>query len=480
MKSFSFLTASLTACSVLAANPYYKIESIPLPPGEVLEAMSIALLPDQKVAVGTRRGEIWIASGAYGDDLSKVSWQRFAQGLQEPGGMHWKDSALYVQQRGEYSKLSDYDNDGQVDEVENICDAWGLSADYHEYAFGSMPDADGNVYAVLCLSGSAGYKTDWRGWGVQITPEGVMHPYVSGIRSPGGVGYNAAGDLFYTDNQGLWNGSSSLKWMRKGGFMGNPSGNPAAKKFGLEEPPTPESGSRMLIEREKDPRIVPPAVIFPHARVGQSPTAVLADHTAGKFGPFAEQTFVGEQTHSQVQRVTTEKVKGLYQGAVYPFLDGYACGIVPMKMANDGTLFVGGTNRGWGSRGNAPFSFQRTRWTGQVPFEMKEVNITSDGFKVIFTDPVKPSVAVDPKNWKIQTWSYIYQKSYGSPEVDHGTSMVETVTLSDDSRVATLKLAEGGLRRDFVHYIQAPNVVNQKGEKLWHSEAYYTVNEIPD
>ena len=66
---------------------YYKREVIPTPKDVTLEATGIAILPDQKVAVASRRGDIWVCSGAYGEDLAAVTWQRFATGLHEPLGL---------------------------------------------------------------------------------------------------------------------------------------------------------------------------------------------------------------------------------------------------------------------------------------------------------------------------------------------------------------------------------------------------------
>ncbi|NBX34650.1 hypothetical protein EBR16_04735, partial [bacterium] len=96
--------------------------------------------------------------------------------------------------------------------------------------------------------------------------------------------------------------------------------------------------------------------------------------TKGKWGPWANQMFIGEQTASQVQRVNLEFVNGLYQGAVFHFLQGFEAGLVPVRMdQEDGTLFIGGTNRGWGSRGSQPFTFERVRFKGKVPFEMHDI-----------------------------------------------------------------------------------------------------------
>ena len=82
MRPFLFLAALSTgAISQKKQSDFYTIEPIPLPPGEVMEIGSIALMPDDKVAVTTRRGDLWICEGAYGDDLSQVKWTPFAHGL---------------------------------------------------------------------------------------------------------------------------------------------------------------------------------------------------------------------------------------------------------------------------------------------------------------------------------------------------------------------------------------------------------------
>ena len=61
---------------VLTAEEYYLREEIPLPEGAVMEIGSIALMPEKKIAVTTRRGDLWICEGAYGEDLSKVTHLR--------------------------------------------------------------------------------------------------------------------------------------------------------------------------------------------------------------------------------------------------------------------------------------------------------------------------------------------------------------------------------------------------------------------
>ena len=93
----------------------------------------------------------------------------------------------------------------------------------------------------------------------------------------------------------------------------------------------------------------------------------------GKFGPFEKQMFVCDQSASTVMRVFLEKVNGRYQGVCFPFRQGFASGNLALLQAPSGSLFVGGTNRGWGSRGPKPYSLERLDWTGKVPFEVLEM-----------------------------------------------------------------------------------------------------------
>ncbi len=457
---------------------FYLREEIPLPPGEIMEIGSIALMPGQQVAVTTRRGDLWICSGAYADDLTKVTWKKFAEGLHEPFGMFYQEGALTLTQRPEVTRIRDTDSDGLADTFETLCATWGSAGNYHEYAFGSPPDKNGDIWVALCLTGSASANSDWRGWCVRVTPEGKMIPTCSGIRSPGGIGFNHLGDAFYTDNQGLWNGSSSLKWLKPGSFQGNPTGNKYHKLANLPAPPEPADPSRVLAEHLKHPEFIPPAVILPHGKVGQSPTGIACDTSSGKFGPWANQLYVGEQTHSQVQRVSLEQVNSIYQGACYKFLEGFECGLIPVQLdPQAGILFTGGSNRGWASRGAKPFTFERVKWTGKTPFEILTMTANHDGFTLNFTGPVDAATAGNPASYSMDAWTYILQHTYGSPEVDQATPQITKAVVSPDKK--SVRLTIDGLVRGHVHHLDSKGVRSAGGDSLWHADAWYTLNEIP-
>src|SRR5687768_16630828 len=174
-----------------AEDDYYKMIRYDIPQGEVIEPGAIELMPDGKVAVGTRRGEIWLVDNAYDMDQSKAKWTRFAHGMHEILGLAQKDGWLYVTHRPDVSRIKDTNGDGKADLFEVVTDGWEINGDYHEYAFGSRFDKSGKLWFTLCLTGSFDSNSKFRGWAGYITSEGKFVPTTSGVRSPGGIGFDA-------------------------------------------------------------------------------------------------------------------------------------------------------------------------------------------------------------------------------------------------------------------------------------------------
>lgn len=466
-------------------NQYYRMVDIPVPPNVQFESGGLLFVGPDTLACSTRIGDVWIGQGVTGD-APHPKWTLFASGLHEVLSMAYRDGWLYAVQRGEVTRLKDTNGDGRADILETYCDDWGINGDYHEYDFGSKFDRDGNMWVVLTLTGSFSSEDPFRGWCMRITPDGKAIPTVSGIRSPGGIGFNAAGDVFYTDNQGPWNGACKLTWLKPNTFAGHPGGfswfnDPATRDrvaaAGLKKPVEPKSGSRMYDEAKKIPELMLPAVYFPYQKMGQSASGVACDTSNGKFGPFKEQMFVGEQTHSTVMRVCLEMVDGKYQGACLPFREGFGSGNLGEEFAPDGSLFSFGTDRGWGARGGKPFSLQSIHWTGKTPFEIHDLKATPEGFDFNFTQPVSEDSASKLEAYQVNTFIYIYQASYGSPEVDATTARVKQVKISADKK--TVSLVIDGLVEGHIHEFHLPGVQSATGEPLLHDSAYYTLNKIP-
>ncbi len=370
--------------------------------------------------------------------------------------------------------------DGRADRFENLSDVWGFEH-YHEFAFGSPVMPDGSVFVALGLSESYHYKARFRGWAFQVTGDGRSIPIASGIRSAGAVAPNEHGVMFYAESQGPWNGSCSLKHLKPGGFMGHPISFPAydlplAAAMG-GKPLEPTNQSRLHSEAERIEALVPYAVVFPYRKMGQSITTFRVDRTGGRFGPFEGQLFVGDFALSVVMRATTELVDGVWQGACYPFREGFGNGILALEFTRGGQLITGGTNRGWPVRGNRSFVLERLEWTGRTPFEIERVVARRDGFGLDFTLPVDPATASVSDNYRLLAYTHIYQKFYGSPEVDVTKPRVVAARVSDDRRHVDLVVE--GLVQGHVHEFDMSDVKSSNGQALLHAKAYYTLNRIP-
>ncbi len=484
---------------------YFKIMRVPAPEGVILEVGGLCTLPNGNLGVATRRGDVFIVENPTG---RQPFFRKFASGLHEALGLVYKDGALYSAQRGELTKLTDTDNDGEADLYETVY-SWPVSGNYHEYSFGPKLAPDGSFFVTLNL----GFLGDWwhpkslvpwRGWALKIYEDGRMEPWAAGLRSPCGI--SMVGDeLFYTDNQGDWVGSGSIIPLRKGTFAGHPASltwsnmpnspiklrqedvyskiNPR-KEFDKEgKPQQPRNIVNEKLNTAFDmkkhfPELQIPAVWLPHGILGISNSEIVRI-PEDTFGPFAGQLLVGDQGQSMISRVFMEKINGEYQGVAWPFRSGFQSGIVRLAWAKDGSLITGETNRGWGSAGEATEGLQRLVWNKKMPFEMRTLKAMPDGFEIEFTKPVNKKFAEDLASYEVESFIYKYQAVYGSPPVDRKTCSVKGVKVSEDGMKT--RIIVSNLRKNYIHSINLEGLRdNESSFSLVHPTAYYTLNNIPE
>ncbi|NQV74455.1 MAG: hypothetical protein HQ491_00215 [Bacteroidetes bacterium] len=339
---------------------------------------------------------------------------------------------------------------------------------------------------------------------MHITADGKMEPWATGMRSPAGLGF-LNNELFYTDNQGDWMGSGALWKVEKGDFMGHPAGlawsgmpNSPVKltteQFNSKIDPRkvkndkgryikPENvvneNFKTLFEMKKEfPELRLPAVWLPYGILGIS-TSEPITIPKGYFGPFEGQTLVGDQGMSILSRVFMEKVNGEFQGVSFMFRSGFRSGVMRMSWARDSSLFIGETNRGWGSAGEANEGLQRMVWNNKIPFEMKAVRAMPDGFEIEFTLPVDPKSAEDLASYSVESYIYKYHPVYGSPPVNTQNLAIKGVKLSADGLKA--RIIVDNLRRYYIHTLKLDGIRERDNfYSLVHPTAYYTLNNIPE
>ncbi len=485
---------------------FFKIMKVATPEGVILEVGGLVNLPNGNLGISTRRGDVFIVENP---TSSRPYFRKFASGLHEILGLAYKDGAFYCAQRGELTKLVDTNVDGKADVYETIY-SWPLSGHYHEYSFGPKIAPDGSFF----VTGNVAFgneewwrgesRVPWRGWAMRITEDGKMEPWATGMRSPAGLGF-LNNELFYTDNQGDWMGSGAIWKVEKGDFIGHPAGlawsgmpNSPVKlteaQFNSKIDPRkvrnekgryikPENvvneNFKTLFEMKKEfPELRLPAVWLPYGILGISSSEPITI-PKGHFGPFEGQTLIGDQGMSILSRVFMEKVNGEFQGASFMFRSGFRSGVMRMSWARDSSLFIGETNRGWGSAGEANEGLQRLAWNNKIPFEMKAVRAMPDGFEIEFTLPVDPKSAEDLASYSVESYIYKYHPVYGSPPVNNQNLAIKGVKLSADGLKA--RIIVDNLRKYYIHTIKLDGIRERDNfYSLVHPTAYYTLNNIPE
>ena len=258
------LLAILFVTTAAAHAQSYVVETIKVPQDIRLEVGGMGFWPDGTLVMCTRRGEVW--------KYNKGRFDRYAFGLHEPLGLlTGKQGELWLMQRGELTHATDEDGDGIGDLFETINQDWGYTGNYHQYAFGLIRDADGNFYGTTGLGfyrGGDRFKGTWlgtqddikyRGWVLKFSPDGKMTPFAPGLRAPNGIGLSPEGEIFTTDNQGSYIACGWLMHVRKGDFLGHPSGLIDDPRY---DQPWEMTREKLLKLRKR------PAAFLPHGVMG--------------------------------------------------------------------------------------------------------------------------------------------------------------------------------------------------------------------
>lgn len=498
---FAGLSSLALLTSPASANvwtDHFDITRIPTPQGVDPQIGGLATLPNGDLIATFHRGEVMIYS------QEKKSWSTFAEGLHEPLGIVVEDeNTVVVMQRPELTRIRDTDGDGTADSYETIYDGFGMSGNYHEFAFGPAVDAEGNYYIALNVaSNGAGIRPEirgewseigqlktqeemqgggnwgkrknkagrmyarvaYRGWVIKMKPDGSeVQPFAHGFRSPDGIGFDADGRLLITDNQGDWLATSKVHHVREGHFHGHPASLIWREDWDGKDP-------LKMSEKQLDEMRTPAAALLPQGELSNSPTQPIAV-PEGIFGPFSQQTLIGEMNQPNLVRfLPDEGIEGATQGAAIPFMKGKALGIGSHRLAfdKDGVLYVGKTHLSWaGDEGIV--RIQAKDSVGDA-FAVDAVKLRKDGFVIEFTQPLDQASA---EKLTAKEHTYHYFAEYGSPKVDEDELRIKDLQFSDDGKSVFVPVRK--VREGFVYTFQLRDLRSTDGAKLLGDKVYYTV-----
>lgn len=423
-------------------------------------------------------GEVWaIADPSL--PRAAIEVRKVAEGLHEPAGLCvTDDGTVFVSQRYEITKLVDSDGDGFFENHVTVAKGWGAE-NYHHFTFGLL-ERDGFLYAALSTGialdgdeiaryghrGLAGPNPPNRGTLVKANIRtGAVEYVAGGFRTPNGLGFGPGGEILVADNQGAWNPDNSLYAVEPGRFYGhyNPTERGAA---------FPDGGAAGPFDDEEPS---PPAIAMPQSEIANSPTttAVIPN------GPFAGQVYLGDLTYGGIKRVFLEEVGGETQGAVFRFTQGFECGVNRLVVADDGTVYIGGTGAGgnWNWRGTT-FGLQRLEMKegAEWPFEIQKIEAMPGGFRVSFTEPADAGMLADRASYAVSQWYTTPSAEYGGAKREFEKLDVAAARPAADGLSVEIELPE--LRPGRTVHL-AFHIASAGGEALWSNESWYTLNAMP-
>ena len=419
-------------------------------------------LSDGRMVVCTwdANGSVYIVDGVQGGDPSAMSYKLIGAGLAEPLGLKIVNDEIYVLQKQELTRLLDTDGDDMIDEYQTVCNAWDVSANFHEFAFG-LVYKEGYFYGTLATAINPGGASTQpqiqdRGKVFKISKaDGSMQLIASGLRTPNGIGIGVDNEIFVADNQGDWLPASKIVHIKEGGWYGSRS--------------VDFEGTEGLKENL-------PVVWLPQDEIGNSPSTPMYIND----GAYKGQMIHGEVTNGGVKRVFVEKVNGEYQGCLFRFTQGMEAGVNRIIWGPDGALYVGGVGStgNWVHDGKLWYGLQRLKHNGQSTFEMLAVRAKSNGMEIEFTEPLQENDGWSKSNYLVKQWYYQPTENYGGPKLDEKSLNIRSVNVSDDRKKVFLEL--DGMKNNHMVYIKLNNsLVSANHHELWSTEAWYTLNQIP-
>ncbi len=402
-------TESITVAGTLGkprSDSAYVVDTLTVPydnPYKVVMQLSgLAFLSTGEALVSTLQVDIWKVSGIDAS-LQKVTWRRFATGLNQPIGIHIDADGIFVLDRGQIYRLHDINEDGEVDYYENYANDFGGYDRSHTHTFGLHRTEDGAFHFTQrenILRTGTDRQTAFQGWGV---------------RNCMGIG-GSRHYAWVAPQEGTWTPASAIIEVHPGEFYGLPSKDGKAAE------------------------IAAPLCFIP--RGVDNSTGGMVEITSDRWGPFAG-AHVGLSYGSGLHYLILRDDKGVRpQGAVVPlegeFLAGSMRGAFhPM----DGQLYLVGLD-GWGDYSLKDGCFHRARYMGGQVYKPCGFQVHQNGIRIDFPTALDPQVVEETGNYFAHAWNYEFARRYGSPEfsikepasLGHDPIEIRSVTLLDDQQ----------------------------------------------
>ncbi|GAB4000289.1 hypothetical protein GCM10028807_52800 [Spirosoma daeguense] len=375
---------------------------IPNPWKRNARVTDIAFLDEQRAAVTTFEGDVWLVSGI-DQQLKHLSWKRIASGLYEPMSIEVYKGQLYIFGKAGIVRLHDLNGDGEADFYENFCDLMHQSAESYEWAadmviskkYGILIAKGGGVTARpgITKTLTEGFRAGSNQSGVvmRISLDGKQAELIStGFRAPYLGFHPVTGLLTATDQQGNYVPSTPIYLLEKGDFFGVPATS----------------------HRTDRPKPKRPLTWIPH-RIDRSAGGQVWV-TSQAMGPLNSTLLHFSFGRPGLFRVLIDSTSQGLQGAVAPINAYYSTPILKGAIGpRDGQLYMAGFNL-FGSSSKGISAIQRLRYTGKNSYMPNQFEAGRQGIIISFDSALDTRKATDPSSYRVKRWNYKRTKAYGS------------------------------------------------------------------
>lgn len=236
--------------------PGFTVRELPV---QLRNLNNLVYAPDGRLFALGYDGNVWQLKDTDGDgheDTASAFWDNKGNEIPASIGMAWGPGGLYIASRGKILHLRDK-GDG-TSELLTITEGWqppSAAAGSNLDAIGLAVDPQGNIYFGLGVDAWNGaYRinkqtglSDYnpfseRGTIIRLSPDWKRRDIIAtGLRFPVSLAFNAAGDLFCSDQEGatwLANGNpfDELLHIQKGRHYGFPPRHPVHNPGVIDEP----------------------------------------------------------------------------------------------------------------------------------------------------------------------------------------------------------------------------------------------------
>lgn len=442
---------------------------IPNPWKRNVRVADVAFFEDNRVALVTFEGDVWIVDGI-DEDLRELTWNRYASGLYEPQSIEIVRDTVYVFGKDGIIRFHDLNNDGEADYYENFSNLMEQSIETREWASDMVASPDGGFYVSKFGALDMGPETsspkslmgfragsNHDGSILKVSPDGksIKH-YATGFRGPYLGIHPETGVLSASDQQGHYMPSTAILLVNEGDYYGVPA----------------------TAHRNPLPEVTPPLTWIPH-NVDRSGTGQVWI-TSDKMGPLSGQMVHMSYGKPGLFKVLIDSTGDDVQGAVTVIRGKYPAPIMKGAVSPaDGQLYMAGFSL-WGSNSDQISAFTRLRYTGKESMLPQKFQVRDGGIIVRFSQELDADVAANNANYQVKRWNYQRTEQYGSghfkPNGEPGEEQIPVFSahLSVDKKGVFIVVPniEEVMQMEFAYNLKTSNGT-ALSNKLW-----FTVNNV--